>query len=83
MVFEFGSSMLYLFIIHYLIKLYDIPGLNLFRYITFRSAAAAFLALLISLLLGPKVIARLRRMKIGQHLRKIDREKGPDLSEMH
>lgn len=75
--------MLYLFFIHYLQKLYHIPGINLFRYITFRSAAAAFLALLISLLLGPKVITRLRQMKIGQYIRKIDQEKGPDLSEMH
>lgn len=75
--------MIYLFFVHYLSKLYHIPGINLFRYITFRSAAAAFLALLISLLLGPKVIDRLRRMNIGQYIRKIDQEKGPDLSEMH
>lgn len=75
--------MLYLFISHYISKMYHFPGINLFKYITFRSVAAAFLALLISLILGPKVIARLKQLKIGQYIRKIDQEKGPDLSEMH
>ncbi|HNQ90652.1 MAG TPA: phospho-N-acetylmuramoyl-pentapeptide-transferase [Verrucomicrobiota bacterium] len=40
--------------------------LRLFRYITFRTAGAAVTALLISLWLGPWIIASLRRLKFGQ-----------------
>ncbi|HLX70936.1 MAG TPA: phospho-N-acetylmuramoyl-pentapeptide-transferase [Verrucomicrobiae bacterium] len=40
--------------------------LRLFRYITFRSAGAAITALLLSWLLGPRVIAWLKRLKFGQ-----------------
>jgi phospho-N-acetylmuramoyl-pentapeptide-transferase len=41
--------------------------LNVFRYISFRSAGAAVTALLLSLWLGPKVIAWLTQLKFGQH----------------
>ena len=47
--------------------------LNVLRYITFRTAYASLTALLISLLLGPWLIARLRRFQIGQYIR----EEGP------
>ena len=47
--------------------------LNVFGYITFRTAYASLTALLISLLLGPWLIARLREFQIGQHIR----EEGP------
>jgi phospho-N-acetylmuramoyl-pentapeptide-transferase len=40
--------------------------LRLFRYITFRSAGAAVTALVLSLWLGPRVIAWLKRLKFGQ-----------------
>jgi len=56
--------------------LHDVPGLsflNLFKYITVRSAMAAVLALLISFLLGPVMIEWLRRVKLGQKVR----EEGP------
>ncbi|HLW79986.1 MAG TPA: phospho-N-acetylmuramoyl-pentapeptide-transferase [Terriglobia bacterium] len=46
---------------------------NLFRYITFRTAYASITALLLSLVLGPWVIARLRQFQIGQFIR----EDGP------
>ena len=52
--------------------LHKLPGLsllNVFRYITFRSAYAAITALLISLILGPHVIGWLRRVKLGQKVR--------------
>ncbi len=42
---------------------------NLFRYISFRAACSALLALLISLLIGPYVIRRLREMQIGEEIR--------------
>ncbi|MBN2507783.1 MAG: phospho-N-acetylmuramoyl-pentapeptide-transferase [Verrucomicrobia bacterium] len=44
----------------------DLSFLRLFRYITFRSAAAAVTALLLSWWLGPAVIAWLRRLRFGQ-----------------
>jgi phospho-N-acetylmuramoyl-pentapeptide-transferase len=40
--------------------------LRLFRYITFRSAGAAVTALVLSLVLGPRVIAWLKQLKFGQ-----------------
>jgi phospho-N-acetylmuramoyl-pentapeptide-transferase len=43
-----------------------LSALRLFRYITVRSAGAAVTALAISLWLGPKVIAWLKRLKFGQ-----------------
>jgi phospho-N-acetylmuramoyl-pentapeptide-transferase len=43
--------------------------LRLFRYITFRSAGAAVTAFLLSLWLGPKVIAWLKQLKFGQEYR--------------
>lgn len=47
--------------------------LNVFQYLTFRTAYASLTALLISLLLGPWLIARLRDFQIGQQIR----EEGP------
>lgn len=44
----------------------NLSPLRLFRYITFRSAAAAITALALSWWLGPKVIAWLKRLKFGQ-----------------
>jgi phospho-N-acetylmuramoyl-pentapeptide-transferase len=43
--------------------------LNVFKYLTFRSAYAAVTALLIAFLLGPAIIAKLRRLKFGQSVR--------------
>lgn len=48
-------------------------GFNVFRYITFRAAMAALMALLISFLLGPYVIRSLTAKQIGQPIR----EDGP------
>jgi len=42
---------------------------NVFRYITFRTASALIVALLLSFILGPKVIEYLRRIKAGQNIR--------------
>jgi phospho-N-acetylmuramoyl-pentapeptide-transferase len=43
--------------------------LNVFRYLTFRSAYAAVTALLIAFLFGPRIIEALRRLKFGQSVR--------------
>jgi phospho-N-acetylmuramoyl-pentapeptide-transferase len=50
-----------------------ISGFNVFRYITFRTAWAALTALVISFILGPWLIERMRRIKLGQYIR----EEGP------
>ena len=46
-----------------------IPVLNVFRYITFRTAGASVTALALSLILGPWLIRRLREFQIGQVIR--------------
>jgi phospho-N-acetylmuramoyl-pentapeptide-transferase len=47
--------------------------LNVFRYITVRTALASLTALFLSLVLGPLVVRRLRALQIGQFIR----EEGP------
>ena len=51
----------------------DLPILNVFRYLTFRTAMAAVTALLLALVLGPPMIRLLKRRQIGQAIR----EAGP------
>lgn len=46
-----------------------VSGFNVFKYITFRAAGAVLTALLVSFLFGKPVIAWLRRLKVGQHVR--------------
>ncbi len=52
---------------------YFVKALNVFQYVTFRTAYAAVTALLISLVFGGRVIEALRRLKVGQEIR----EEGP------
>jgi phospho-N-acetylmuramoyl-pentapeptide-transferase len=47
--------------------------LNVFQYVTFRTAYAAITALVLSLVMGPVVIRKLREFKFGQEIR----EEGP------
>lgn len=44
-------------------------GLNVFQYVTFRTAWATITALVITLLFGGKVIKKLQELKIGQEIR--------------
>jgi phospho-N-acetylmuramoyl-pentapeptide-transferase len=48
--------------------------LNVFRYITFRTAAATLTALFLALVAGPYLIRRLAALRVGQPIREI----GPD-----
>ncbi|MCI0706505.1 MAG: phospho-N-acetylmuramoyl-pentapeptide-transferase [Ignavibacteriae bacterium] len=57
--------MLYHFLT-YLDRVYDIPGFGVFRYISFRSGAAAVTALIIAFWLGPKIIRKLKERQIGE-----------------
>jgi phospho-N-acetylmuramoyl-pentapeptide-transferase len=59
---------------HLLLPLQDLfSPLNVFRYITFRSAYAAVTALLLCFIFGPRLVRRLRQFKIKQ----IIRQEGP------
>jgi len=48
-----------------------IGAFNVFRYITFRTAAATLTALFLSFLLGPPLIRHLGRLRVGQPIRAI------------
>jgi phospho-N-acetylmuramoyl-pentapeptide-transferase len=48
---------------------YFIKALNVFQYVTFRTAYATVTALLISLVFGGRVIRMLREMNVGQQIR--------------
>ena len=49
--------------------LYEIFDINILQYVTFRAAAAAITALMISFLLGPKIIRTLQNRQIGESIR--------------
>jgi len=53
---------------------FDLPGGGLFRYISFRSAAAFTIAFLVSLIYGKKLIRYLRRQQIGETVRDLGLE---------
>lgn len=52
---------------------YLVKGLNVFQYVTFRTAYASVTAMLIALLSGRRVISALKKWNIGQQIR----EEGP------
>lgn len=52
----------------------DIPGAGLMDYITFRSGAAFILALLISTIIGRRIIDRLQLMQVGEIVRNLGLE---------
>ncbi len=58
--------MLYKFF--YSMKAFD-PGFNVFRYITFRTALSVLTALVISFILGPWIIGRLKTAQPGNYVR--------------
>lgn len=57
--------MLY-YLAQYLKNAFHPPGFGVFQYLTFRSAAAAITALLISFIVGPKIIRALQKRQIGE-----------------
>ncbi len=62
--------MLY-YLFDYINKVFDPPGFEIFRFLTFRSAVAAITALVLSLFIGPKIIKHLQKKQIGE-AKKID-----------
>ena len=62
--------MLY-YLFDYLNKTIDFPGAGVFQYITFRSALALILSLLISTIYGKKIISFLRNQQVGETVREL------------
>ncbi|HDP55300.1 MAG TPA: phospho-N-acetylmuramoyl-pentapeptide-transferase [Bacteroidetes bacterium] len=63
--------------IYYLAQLlskYDIPGMGMFQYISFRSGLAVITSLAISLLIGKRIIRYLQQKQIGEEVRNLGLE---------
>ena len=58
----------------YLNREFDLPGAGLFRFISFRAGVAIMLSLVISLLLGNRIIRSLKRLQIGETVRDLGLE---------
>jgi phospho-N-acetylmuramoyl-pentapeptide-transferase len=52
----------------------DVPGAGVFNYLSFRSAAAVITSLIISMLIGKRIIKALQRKQIGETIRDLDLE---------
>jgi phospho-N-acetylmuramoyl-pentapeptide-transferase len=63
--------MLYYFF-KYIEDLFHIPGIGVFKYISFRAAAAAILSLLISIVLGKRLINFFKRAQIKEGIRELE-----------
>ena len=62
--------MLY-YLFEYLDKTMDVPGAGVFQYITFRSALALILSLMISTIYGKKIITFLKNQQVGETVREL------------
>ena len=62
--------MLY-YLFEYLDKTLDVPGTGVFQYITFRSALALMLSLLLSTIYGKRIISFLQRQQVGETVREL------------
>jgi phospho-N-acetylmuramoyl-pentapeptide-transferase len=60
---------MFYYLFEYINKVFNPPGFDVFRFLTFRSAVAAITALLISFIFGPKIIERLKKNQVDQPIR--------------
>lgn len=60
--------MLY-YLFKYLDEMYNLPGASVFQYISFRAALAIITSLVISLLIGKRIIGYLHRKQVGETIR--------------
>ena len=65
--------MLY-YLFEYLDKTMDVPGTGVFQYITFRSALALIMSLMISTIYGKKIVTFLRNQQVGETVRELGLE---------
>ena len=61
-------------LVDYLGRFADIPGAGMFGYLSFRSAAAIILALILGMIFGGKVIKWLKKKQIGEDIRELGLE---------
>lgn len=61
-------------LLNYLDRNTDLPGMRIGEYISFRSAAAIILSLLIVIFMGKRIIRYLRRKQIGEDIRDLGLE---------
>ena len=57
-----------------ILKDFNIPGMGMFKYLSFRSGAAVMLSLFITLVYGKKLIRYLQRKQIGEEIRDLGLE---------
>jgi phospho-N-acetylmuramoyl-pentapeptide-transferase len=62
--------MLY-YLFEYLNNELNIPGTGVFRYITFRSALAIIMSLMLSTIFGKRIITYLQKMQVGETVREL------------
>ncbi|MCB0806491.1 MAG: phospho-N-acetylmuramoyl-pentapeptide-transferase [Bacteroidales bacterium] len=65
---------MFYYLFTYLDQAYDLPGAGVFQYISFRAAAAVITSLIISLLLGNRLIRILVRKQVGESIRDLGLE---------
>jgi phospho-N-acetylmuramoyl-pentapeptide-transferase len=65
--------MLY-YLFEYLDKVYDFPGAGVFRFLSFRAAIAIITSLVITMLLGKRIISLLLKMQVGETIRDLGLE---------
>ncbi len=58
----------------YLSGHFDIPGIGMFQYLSFRAGMAIILALVIGMIFGKRIIRRLQRKQIGEEIRDLGLE---------
>ena len=61
-------------LVEYLGRFVDIPGAGMFGYLSFRSAGAIILALILGMIFGGKVIKWLKNKQIGEDIRELGLE---------
>ncbi len=59
---------------NYLDQTFDLPGAQLFRFISFRAAMAILLSLVITMVLGKRIIAYLQKKQVGESIRDLGLE---------
>lgn len=65
---------MFYYLFTFLEEAYDFPGAGVFQFITFRAAMAVIASLVISLLLGKRIINLLQRKQVGESVRDLGLE---------
>lgn len=65
---------MFYYLFDFLDKQFDLPGAGVFQYISFRAALSLIFSLLITLVLGKKIIAFLQKKQIGESIRDLGLE---------